>query len=182
MTDSKFSKLERLLLSNQYKILEKLYPDEADYYSQHRIALEKGYELNYSWAFDNIYDGLSEEGCREVIDILNMYRVITFSAKELEIEQDFRSHPWFIFPGFDGNNESSQLSYCRYFIVELGRFNELRREGDYQDFNSHAPTLCKYRAMLREFRKAQSGDVILKPSLTKEEISRILDTGHAIRI
>ena len=47
MTDIKFTRVERLLLANQYKILERLDPDEADYYTRHRIALERGYEGDY---------------------------------------------------------------------------------------------------------------------------------------
>ena len=39
---------QRLILINQYKILEKLYPEEAETYSQHREILEEGYTLHYN--------------------------------------------------------------------------------------------------------------------------------------
>ena len=41
------SRHERLFLYNQYKILEALYPGEAEYYSVKREALEYGYEIEY---------------------------------------------------------------------------------------------------------------------------------------
>ncbi|WP_019677381.1 YfbU family protein [Arsukibacterium perlucidum] len=57
-------KLKRYELINQLLILEKLYPEEADYYAKNRKALENGYELHYSWLTENISDGLSEEECK----------------------------------------------------------------------------------------------------------------------
>ena len=54
-------KLKRYELINQLLILEKLYPEDADYYSKNRKALENGYELHYSWLTENISDGLSEK-------------------------------------------------------------------------------------------------------------------------
>lgn len=41
--DIKMSEIERLTLVNQFLILEKLYPEEADYYEKNRIALQQGY-------------------------------------------------------------------------------------------------------------------------------------------
>ena len=59
----KLNKKERLNLVNQFLILEKLYPNEADYYAEHRQALQEGYELHYKWIYENMWDGLSEEEC-----------------------------------------------------------------------------------------------------------------------
>lgn len=140
-------KLERLKLINQYLILEALYPDEAEYYSRHREALEKGFTLHYDWMTENLYDELSEEECRFVLDVLNMYRAITFSNNDLP-EDEKLDDTEIRFPGFDGNNEGLQLSYTVYFIVRLGRYDELRREGEYTDFNSHAPMMDLYQRML----------------------------------
>lgn len=38
----KLSKLERLILANQFKILEALYPDDAESYENNRKAIEEG--------------------------------------------------------------------------------------------------------------------------------------------
>lgn len=66
----KLSRTERWMLSNQYRILEALYPADAGSYARHREALESGYELHYDWMIGSIYDDkdtLSSEDCREVM-------------------------------------------------------------------------------------------------------------------
>jgi len=140
------SKKERLALINQFLILEKLYPDEASYYEQHRIALQQGFQLHYKWILENVWDDLSEEECRKVLDALDLYRGIVSSFDALQdkdglIESEVR------FPGFDGNNESHHLAYARYFVVDLERYEELIRGQKYPDFNSHCPMLERYERM-----------------------------------
>ena len=162
------SKFERLIISNQFKILEKLYPEEAEYYSKHRKALENGYKLHYQWIVENLYDEMSEEECQEVIDILSMYRSLTYSYQKLEDksgieESDIR------FPGFDGNNETNQYSYTNYFIIELDRFKELTGGSEYADFNSHCPMLDLYRRMLSKWKNLKD-----RNNLTEDEIISIV--------
>ena len=142
---------DRLIIANQLKILEKLYPEEADYYAKHRKAVEQGYKLHYSWLVEHFYDEMTEDECREVLDILDMYRAIAFSFKKLQDKSgiDERSVR---FAGFDGNNEGKQFSYAQYFIVDLGRFEELSCDAKYPDFNSHREMLGKYRRMLQKWR------------------------------
>lgn len=43
----KLTKVERLILSNQYSILEKLYPEEAEHYHLQKKIVENGYSLHY---------------------------------------------------------------------------------------------------------------------------------------
>jgi len=159
-------KLKRYELINQLLILEKLYPEDADYYSKNRKALENGYELHYSWLTENISDGLSEGECREVLDILDMYRSITFSwqrlHKDIEIPDKLK------FRGFDGNNETELMGYVQYFIIDLGRFDELTYGKEFPYFNSHRPMLNKYQRMLIIWRKYQF-------DLTEEQINLIME-------
>ncbi len=138
---------DRLIIANQFKILEKLYPEEASYYSQHRKAVEEGYTLHYSWMVEHFYEEMTEEECREVLGILNMYRAITTSYGKLEDKEGIEVF-WLKFRGFDGNNEPKQFAYAQYFISDLGRFEELKYGSDYANFNSHMETLDKYRKML----------------------------------
>jgi uncharacterized protein YfbU (UPF0304 family) len=133
-----------------------MYPNEADSFAVHRKALEDGYALQYEVMFEHIYDEMSEEECREVLDILDMYRAITFSFQRLEeagesLEGLTRNDIGF--QGFDGNNETKQMSYTQYFVHDLGRFQELTDGNKYKDFNSHFPTMDLYRRMLDEWRK-----------------------------
>lgn len=167
----KLSKLERLTLANQLKILEALYPDEADYYRTSRIALEEGYALHYEELLHHIYDELPEDQCREVVDVLAMYRAITFSLRDqTEADDPLREHYMAKFHGFDGNNEGAQFGYTRYFIIELERFEELRYGSEYPDFNSHAPMLGRYRRMLAVWREFADDHV-----LSRDQLSAILD-------
>ncbi|EGQ7778932.1 TPA: YfbU family protein [Vibrio parahaemolyticus] len=171
----KLSKKERLSLVNQFLILEKLYPEEADYYAKHRQAIAEGFELHYDWIYENLYEGLSEEDCRMVLDILDMYRTIHFSSLKCS-DTRVHEHYWLKFPGFDGNNESSFMAYCRYFIVDLDRFNELRYGQEIPDFNSHAPTINKYSSMLYIWREMG------KPhKLSAEQILKILEAESDAR-
>lgn len=159
-------KKDRLIIANQLKILEKLYPEEASYYAQHRTAVENGYSLHYSWLFENFSDEMTEVECREVLDILDMYRAITFSYERIEDPSGINDS-WLKFSGFDGNNESRQFSYVQYFIIDLGRYDELKYEAEYPDFNSHMPTLEKYRRMLNHWSSLNRTFHLSKTQLTE---------------
>lgn len=140
------SKKERLVLINQFLILEKLYPDEADEFERYRTALEQGYALHYDWIVESVWDDLPEEECKRVLNALDVYRAITFSYTSLQdkaglADSDVR------FVGFDGNNESHYMAYVRYFVVDLGRYEEIRKGQEYPDFNSHTPMLETYDRM-----------------------------------
>lgn len=167
----KLSKLERLFISNQFKILEKLYPDEAEYYAISRKAIEEGYTLHYDWIVDHLFDEISYEDCKEVLEILDMYSQLTYSYNRLDDKSGIDTL-FLKFRGFDGNNESKYMSYTQYFINDLDRFPELKYEQKRPDFNSHMPTLHKYRPMLNEWNKTDD-----KFNLSKEDINRILQAS-----
>lgn len=46
--EMKLTRMERIVLVNQLRIMEALYPDEASQLGVQREALERGYELLYS--------------------------------------------------------------------------------------------------------------------------------------
>jgi uncharacterized protein len=160
---------ERLHFSNQLKILEQLNPSEAKHYAEQRQALEEGYALHYTWMFEHLWDGLSVAECRKVLDILDMYRALTYSADRLRLDE-LKKHFRFTFRGFDGNNETAYMAYVQYFIVTLGRFDELTYGSPQPYFNSHAPMLETYERMLAVWQKSERK---FEPSAA--EISRILD-------
>ncbi len=141
------SKKERLNFINQFKILDKLYPDEG--YRENIKALEEGYELHYSWIFENLYNGLSIEQCRFVLDVLGVYRAMIFSFENLENKEGIDIE-LLRFPGFDGNNETEYMSYVRYFIDDLGRFEEIR-EISGSGFNSHKKLIDSYSNLLTKY-------------------------------
>lgn len=166
------TRVERLMISNQFKILEGLYPEDKEYYELHRKAIDEGYKLHYDDVFESLsLDELTEQECREVLDIFNMYRALTFSYEKLEDKSGVEKES-IKFRGFDGNDEEEikRLIYTRYFINDLDRFEELKYDNDRPDFNSHWPMLEKYRSMLSSWFKINK-----KFELSREEIIRIVD-------
>lgn len=166
----KLDKKDRLILSNQLKILEILYHEESDYYAQHRKALEEGYALHYDWLFENIHDEMSVEDCKKVLDILDMYRAITFSYRKLEDKGELESHSYFKFRGFDGNYETKLMAYARYLMIDLDRYQELRYDQLSPELNSHTKMMSKYENMLSEWEKCKD-----KHFLSQDEIELILN-------
>jgi uncharacterized protein YfbU (UPF0304 family) len=160
------TRFEHLLLANQFRILEKLSPDDARSFAESREALECGYELHYGNVAGFITDEtLSADNCREVLNILTMFAAIQRAWEALADRSgidEYRTR----FDGFDGNRELAQMEYCRYYCgLGGGRFRELPR-GD--DFNSHTERLPRYQRMLAEWQK--SADV---HTLTRDDLLRI---------
>ncbi len=160
------TKTERWILSNQYKVLESLYPDEAEDYGNCRKVLERGYELHYNEITGHIdADVMSEDECDEVIDILTMFKLLRRAYDDLQEKPDIEEL-LLKFSGFDGNNERKQLSYARFFLShDSGRVNDL----DWPDVsNSHFPVIEDYRRMLIEWKKSKK-----EYHLTPDDIVRI---------
>lgn len=67
-------KIDRLILSNQYRILEALYPDERVAYAKSRAVIEGGYSLHYSDLAKCLNEELIPQQCEEVDDVLEMFR------------------------------------------------------------------------------------------------------------
>lgn len=135
---------ERLFLVNQYRILEKLYPDEAENLSRKRDVVSSGYSLDYNWLANDIEkDELSEEECKEMLDILSMHRALKSSCESAGVDPKLVA-----FKGFDGNTETKQFAYTVYLLERCNSWDDLHNKG--HDYNNHFPTLRRYRAMLRE--------------------------------
>ena len=170
MDKIEFSWKERLMLSNQLRILEKLYPEETKDLAKYRMAIEEGYELHYSDA-PHIYpdnECLRAEQCQEVVDILDMYRALTFSYRKLEKPEIEESD--IEFRGFDGNNEAAQMVYARYFMNTLGRFEELR-DDSHSPYNSHSQMLPAYGRRLEVWKGF--GDKRFE--LSEEQIKKVVE-------
>jgi uncharacterized protein YfbU (UPF0304 family) len=55
--------LERLILFNQYKILEHVHPDESEYYVQMQEVLSSGFVLEYKSLTQGIFEEFPAEEC-----------------------------------------------------------------------------------------------------------------------
>ncbi len=166
----KLTQIERLLLYNQYLILEALYPDEAKGFQEKREIIECGYESHYNDLNLGIIEApVSVEVSGEVMDILDMYAFLKSSYSKLDNPRDINEKQ-IEFDGFDGNNESDRLAYARFLILTQGRWKELRDGRPGFDFNSHYQTIDIYRRMLKAWF-----DLGKKPVLSIDEMKQILD-------
>jgi len=158
---------DRLVLSYQLKILERLYPEEREHYANHRKAIEDGYELHYKSITQHLSDGLTTDECNFVLDVLDMYRAFNVSFKHLENPTNL-TEDLIKFPGFDGNHETDFMVYTEYLIEDLKRFDKIR-ESTNGYYNSHTRMIPKYKVMLIKWRE------IYKPPYTKLSEEQILE-------
>ena len=163
----KLTRAERWILSNQYRILEKLDPTGG--WDHPRDVVERGFELEYEAVSSYVYQDdfvMQEEECMEVLAIMDMFSVLKRAHGALPDNSEIEECQ-VTFAGFDGNNEMQRLAYVRFKVDEQGQFTDLDR-GD--NFNSHAPMLPAYRCMLEEWEILDK-----KYDLTKGELARITE-------
>jgi uncharacterized protein len=162
---------ERLILANQYRIMELVDPENADEYARKQDALKSGYDLDIDdlvSGFAQGEDALTQEESTEVFDILDTFTALRRAFDALEDksginERDIR------FAGFDGNHEK-QFHYAHY-LREQGKWEELMPHGA---INSHHATMHRYRPMARAWKQIP-GDQ--RYQLTKEDVERIVAAG-----
>lgn len=142
------SKMERVLLANQYRILAALDSDSSSHYKELIEIVENGYEIFYSTIDEWFSEEMPASQGKFVLGILDLYRAIE-DVKRRTKDSKLISHSFSIFPGFDGNNETSEMSFCRFLIIRQGKFEEQKQYLLQNDnLNSHMPMKSKYRAML----------------------------------
>lgn len=142
------SKKDRVLLINQYRILAALDKGGSDHYEELIEILENGYEIFYKMLDQWISDDMPTEEGKFVLDILDLYRAIE-NTKRSTKSQELMAHPFAVFMGFDGNNETEYMGFCRFLIERQGKFQEQQQYLIKNDnLNSHASMVDKYRRML----------------------------------
>lgn len=161
---------ERLQLSFTLKILEKLYPEEQEYYARHRKAIEDGYELHYDWITEHLSEGLSTAECSFVLDTLDLYSTLYHSFTQIKNSNQIKELD-VTFPGFDGNKETMYMAYTKYFIEDLDRFGDIKKVTNGY-YNSHGRRVDRYRAMVEKWHSLKVNNKYL---LNEEEILEILN-------
>ena len=147
-----FTKKERLILINQYKILSKLCPDDSEHYNELREILEDGYEIFYSQIDEWISQDMSKSEGEFVLEILNLYRAIE-DYKRMSKDQEIINKSYSYFRGFDGNNEGQYMQFSRFLINKQNKFSEQKdylRKND--NLNSHTPMISIYKRMLSKWK------------------------------
>jgi uncharacterized protein len=161
--------IDRQILSMLHRILGRVLPKDAGdvdgdlkYQLTRAQILEAGYTGEYWYETAGFQTELSQRDCGRVKDILDMFRVITYSIGRLEDQRtaisDTLKHS-LEFVGFDHNDplEGHMAGYVEFLMGE-GRWTELKpqlRRND--DGNSHHRVLDVYMRMLAEYRRIMDG-------------------------
>lgn len=77
---------QRLILSNQYKMMTMLDPTNAERYRRLQTIIERGYGLQMR-ELDREFGELTEETCRTIIDIMEMYHALHVSRPTSKIRK-----------------------------------------------------------------------------------------------
>ena len=124
------------MFSLLHRILGRVLPEEGndvdgdlEYQLKGVFALERGFTRKYSTEYSVLYPELSRRDCVRVMDILDMFRMTTFSAKGLAkagLSHDDAIVRELHFTGFDFNDEleGQKGDYVAY-LVDQGKWSEI---------------------------------------------------------
>jgi uncharacterized protein len=135
---------------------------DLEYQLERAKILEEGFAGEYWLEVAGLRTELSKRDCGRVSDILQMFRVITFSIDHLEKEGtpvDEQLAFQLEFRGFDHNDslEGHMATYVEYQMSD-DRWSELQPQVERNDRgNSHSRMLDIYARMLAEFRRVMEG-------------------------
>ncbi|QKW36275.1 YfbU family protein [Actinomadura sp. NAK00032] len=181
---------DRQVLSLLHRILARVLPEDAndvdgdlEYQLMRAKILEEGYTGQYWYETAGFSRELSKRDCDRVSDILQMFRIITFSIDRLAkdgVELDEQLSYDLEFRGFDHNDplEGHMASYVEFLMRGGERWAELQPQVKRNDDgNSHALMLDTYLRMLSEFRRImdarERGHGRMDYLLSKDEIEQI---------
>ncbi len=158
----KLDSYQRTVLINQYELLRKLDPKDTHWTNAIEV-FRNGYESEYSTYLASEAEGLSEEGAREVTDILSMFRALERAGSEEK------------FTGFDGNHpiEAKYGGFVSH-LWSTRRFNE-SQHADIDGGNSHMEMLPIYKRMVVAWK---NGNERARFPLTPEDVKRIEAAVH----
>jgi uncharacterized protein YfbU (UPF0304 family) len=150
---------ERSLLAAQHRLMAATLNAE-DYEIEDLLKLaeilENGFSGEYDAVFRNLDSELSRAECRQLWDILDMFRMLESSFKRLDEAQkkELGEHAEYAlsFHGFDFN-DSLEAKLARYtkFLIGQERWVEQAEVLEHDGGNSHRPMLETYRRMLLVF-------------------------------
>ncbi|GAA1230185.1 uncharacterized protein YfbU (UPF0304 family) [Microbacterium phyllosphaerae] len=146
-------------------------------------VLEAGFTGEYWREVAGFSQELSERDTRRVMDILQLFRVITYSVKRLEeqgVDLDDIVRRRLTFRGFDHNDplENQMARYVRFQMRDGDRWTELQEQVTANDDgNSHLQMLDTYLRMLARYRRLVDertpGEHVEDYLLTADELQMI---------
>lgn len=172
-------KFQRLLLINQFELLAKIDKENKSHYEKRVEILKEGYEYHYDeYIWNDLYDPMSKEDSQFVLDVLTMYRDITWSKSHLDPEEQekIKLQDTF-FPGFDYNDpkEGKLANYAEFYIKKIGRFPELIEDENFDGFNSHDLKVSTYERYLANYNKVKSNENYEFGKLSADLLNQIFE-------
>lgn len=152
----KLTKIERLLLINQYRILGMLNPEDKQECADKIEALDSGFENECNQITASLSAWLDEDGCNLVLRTMTMFRELH------SVPGGAEKYPFY---GFDGNNEFEHMAYARY-LVDKGAFDKNICANP--DMNSHGPSIEKYSRMLNKWGEFSKNYIGITPERAEE--------------
>lgn len=162
--------IDRQVLSLLHRILGRVLPDDAndtdgnlEYQLMRAEILEEGFTGEYWYETAGFKTELSSRDCNRVSEILQMFRMITYSISKLRGEgMPVGENVAFQleFAGFDHNDalEGHMADYVEFLMRDGERWTELQPQLERHDRgNSHSLMLATYMRMLSEFRRIMDG-------------------------
>ncbi|WP_428946327.1 YfbU family protein [Pantoea sp. FN060301] len=135
---------QRLILSNQYRMMSMLDPDNAERYRRQQTIVERGYGLQMR-ELDHEFGELPEAVCRTIIDIMEMHHALHVSWTNLKDPASVEARR-LTFLGFDAATEARYLGYVRFMVHVEGRYTQF--DSGVHGFNAQMPMWEKYQRML----------------------------------
>ena len=167
--DIKLTDAERLILSNQYRIMARVDASEREYWEQLSEQLRDGHAYFYeSHLKMTMRPNLEEADTIFVLRILGIYSDMADSYQALEEKGDIKEHD-VRFPGFDGNDsyEAVLLQFTEALRKDR-RFSDTIPEG--RDLNSHFSAVREYRRIVATWE--QMGEP--RYPLSKDQLEQLL--------
>jgi len=134
---------QRLILSNQYKLMTMMDPGNAERYQRLQTIVERGYGLQMR-ELDSEFGALKEATCRTILDIMEMFHALQVSWANLKDNQSIDERR-VTFLGFDAVRESEFLNYVRFLVTTEKRYLHFTPGDD--NFNAQTPMWDKYIRM-----------------------------------
>lgn len=182
---------ERQVLAELHRIHARLVPEDGsdedgdpEYQKRRAEILEAGFTGEYWLEVAGFATELPKRESRRVIDILQMFRVITFSIEALGADAglDDETSRRLVFRGFDHNDalEGHMARYVEFMMRDGQHWTELQPQiAANDDGNSHMEMLDVYMRMLSEYRRIMDSRERRFTSdawkLTRDDLTRIAD-------
>lgn len=178
----------QLLLAARGDLPDELY--DAEYFRHVVKALQYGYAGEYPRIFAGTDKELTYDECRLVWDVLDMFRVIKYSVRDLgdngwERTGVVDAEHYGSFQGFDFQIDlESKLAGYVAFLVSTGRWEEQKSVIETDGGSSHSEMLPTYRSMLAEFKPVwrQVTSRGGRHRLSEEEIKGVLLAAPGARL